>query len=708
VITPGGLTSTNYDITFQNGTLAITPAALAIKADDKTKVYDGQTFSGFTVTYTGFVAGETVTNLGGSLSFTGTAVAAVNAGSSYVITPGGLTSTNYEITFQNGTLAITPAALAIKADDKTKVYDGQTFSGFTATFTGFVAGESAANLGGSLSFSGTAVDAINAGSYTIIPGGLTSDNYAISYENGALTIHKADPVVVAWPAAGNIVYGEALSASVLTGGEATGTGNTALTGIFSFENADMKPNAGTQSWGMVFTPSDVQNYNEVVAAAADFVAVMVAKFEAVITLTNLYSTYNGTQRPAGIAIAPENDLVTGEPLVWTYEISYKGVDGTVYGPSADAPVETGKYEVEVTLLMDNYKGTKTAEMQIDQGAPDVVWPVVEGSLIYGDKAGSLTLNGGSATYPDWHVDAGDPVQGEFVLDAPDFLPQAGVYQLKLWFVPVSESLARLSVTVDVAVAQKELTIGGAFTARNKFVDGNVSAELDDNNLVLEGVVEGDEDDVLLVHVKVEFADAAVHEDIVVSIVDASLDGSAAGNYTLSLEGAPTATASILAIPVYKLTLMADLADGGTVLGGGEYKEGETVTIAADVKSGFIFVNWKDQDDVVVSTLATFDFVMPAKEVTLTASFVTDNVSTNHLTPLTIMVYPNPAREEFTVSSGSMIESIRMFDLTGKLHLEHKGELNELRIRVGDMPVGIYILHIQTKDGLKTQRVQVSK
>jgi hypothetical protein len=192
VITPGGLTSTNYDITFQNGTLAITPAALAIKADDKTKVYDGQTFSGFTVTYTGFVAGETVTNLGGSLSFTGTAVAAVNAGSSYVITPGGLTSTNYDITFQNGTLAITPAALAIKADDKTKVYDGQTFSGFTVTYTGFVAGETVTNLGGSLSFTGTAVAAVNAGSsYVITPGGLTSTNYDITFQNGTLAITPA-------------------------------------------------------------------------------------------------------------------------------------------------------------------------------------------------------------------------------------------------------------------------------------------------------------------------------------------------------------------------------------------------------------------------------------------------------------------------------------------------------------------------------------
>ena len=190
VITPSGLTSTNYDISFVAGKLDITKKALTITAADKTKVYDGAVFSPFTVTYSGFITGESATNLGGTLAYSGTATTAVNVGTNYVITPGGLTSTNYYISFVAGKLDITKKALTIAAEDKTKCYDGAVFSPFTVTYSGFITGESATNLGGTLTFSGTAATAINAGSYIITPGGLTSGNYAISFINGTLTVNS--------------------------------------------------------------------------------------------------------------------------------------------------------------------------------------------------------------------------------------------------------------------------------------------------------------------------------------------------------------------------------------------------------------------------------------------------------------------------------------------------------------------------------------
>ena len=191
VITPGGLTSGNYDITFVNGELDITKKALSVTADDKTKVYDGAVYSPFTVTYSGFISGESATNLGGTLAYSGTATTAVNAGTNYVITPGGLTSGNYDITFVNGKLDITKKALSVTADDKTKVYDGSVYSPFTVTYSGFITGESAANLGGTLAYSGTATTAVNAGTnYVITPGGLTSGNYDITFVNGKLDITK--------------------------------------------------------------------------------------------------------------------------------------------------------------------------------------------------------------------------------------------------------------------------------------------------------------------------------------------------------------------------------------------------------------------------------------------------------------------------------------------------------------------------------------
>lgn len=104
------LTATN---TF---TLRIEKAALTVTAEAKTKTY-GAPDPEFTVNYVGFANGETNTVLGGKLSFS--RVPGEQAGD-YAITPSGLTSANYAITYKSGTLTIgshLPVLLAIKLTD---------------------------------------------------------------------------------------------------------------------------------------------------------------------------------------------------------------------------------------------------------------------------------------------------------------------------------------------------------------------------------------------------------------------------------------------------------------------------------------------------------------------------------------------------------------------------------------------------------------
>ncbi|RFM29087.1 MBG domain-containing protein [Deminuibacter soli] len=198
VITPGGLTSSNYSIQYADGTLTIGQAALTITAKDFSKTYDGIAYSGGNdVTYIGFVNSETKTVLGGSLAYSGTSQGAANAGS-YVITPGGLTSANYTIQYANGTLNIGQATLTITAKDFSKTYDGIAYNGGNdVTYSGFVNSETETVLGGTLAYSGTSQGAANAGSYVITPGGLTSANYTIQYANGTLTIGQATLTIAA-------------------------------------------------------------------------------------------------------------------------------------------------------------------------------------------------------------------------------------------------------------------------------------------------------------------------------------------------------------------------------------------------------------------------------------------------------------------------------------------------------------------------------
>ena len=97
-----------------------------------------------------------------------------------------------------------------------------------------------------------------------------------------------------------------------------------------------------------------------------------------------------------------------------------------------------------------------------------------------------------------------------------------------------------SDTADVI--PKELTITGSFVVEDKINDGTTDAALWSSNLELEGVIGGD--DVDLYDFVFEFADAETGNDKTVYITDASLYGADKDKYSLSLEGAPTTTASI--------------------------------------------------------------------------------------------------------------------------------------------------------------------
>ncbi|MET7245836.1 MBG domain-containing protein, partial [Methylobacterium sp. EM32] len=246
-ITPSGLTSGNYAITFADGALTVGKAPLTVTANAATRTYDGQAYAGGNgVAYAGLVNGETASVLGGTLSYGGTAQGAVNAGS-YAITPSGLTSGNYAVTFADGALTVNKAPLTITARDATKTYDGQAFAGGNGiTSAGFVNGETASVLGGTLSYGGTAQGAVNAGSYAIAPAGLTSANYAIAYAPGALSVAPRPITITADPQ--SRVYGDAnptLTYRVGGGGLVNGD---ALTGGLT-TLADARSNVGAYGIG---------------------------------------------------------------------------------------------------------------------------------------------------------------------------------------------------------------------------------------------------------------------------------------------------------------------------------------------------------------------------------------------------------------------------------------------------------------------------
>jgi filamentous hemagglutinin family protein len=109
-----GADASNYNLIASGSTTAdITPASLTVTADSADKSYDGQPYSGGNgVTIDGLVNGETIADLMGTLGYGGSSQGAAAAGN-YAITPGGLNSGNYNISFVDGVLSI--KALAVQA-----------------------------------------------------------------------------------------------------------------------------------------------------------------------------------------------------------------------------------------------------------------------------------------------------------------------------------------------------------------------------------------------------------------------------------------------------------------------------------------------------------------------------------------------------------------------------------------------------------------
>ena len=170
----------NYDITYTNGTLTVTPKPITIKADNKWKAY-GEADPRLTYTSGGLLNNDAIT---GTLS----RVAGENVGT-YAITVGGLTAgDNYEISFTGANLTIVKAELTVTANNHTITY-GDAPAGNGVTCEGFVGEETSAVLGGTLDYDFSYTQFGDVGNtYTIKPKGLTSSNYEITFSTGKLTV----------------------------------------------------------------------------------------------------------------------------------------------------------------------------------------------------------------------------------------------------------------------------------------------------------------------------------------------------------------------------------------------------------------------------------------------------------------------------------------------------------------------------------------
>jgi len=275
------------------------------------------------------VDGESIT---GSFTWTSDATipTAINSGYSVTFTP----SDSYApVTKNDVVVTVIPKPLTVTADNKTVIY-GDAIPAYTVSYSGFVSGQTSSVLNGTLAFTCEYTTNSNIGTYDIIPNGLTSTNYAITFVNGILTVGRKS---IATPiAATNLVY----SGSAQTG-VSSGTGYT-LSGTYTATDAGdytaiVAPD-GNHQWNSGNDVTEARDINWNIDKRAIT--------GATVTVNGIYAYTGSEQTPSA-----ENVSVTLTGFNPTYSIA------------ATNNINAGTATVTVTG-MGNFTGTATRTFTI--------------------------------------------------------------------------------------------------------------------------------------------------------------------------------------------------------------------------------------------------------------------------------------------------------------------------------------------------------
>ncbi|CEJ14686.1 Heme/hemopexin-binding protein precursor [bacterium YEK0313] len=445
-ITQGDLAaSSNYALTYVGAGLAVTARPISIAADAGSRAYgEANPALTYSIGGMGLANGDSLTG--------GLATAATGASNvgSYAITQGDLAaSANYAVTYAGASLAVTPRAVTLTADARSRVYgDANPALTYSIGGMGLANGDS---LTGGLATAATGTS--NVGSYAITQGDLAaSPNYALTYVGAALAVTRRAVTVTA--DAGSRVYGEAnpvltwqvTSGTLVNGDSLTGSLATAATGT---------SHVGTYA----ITQGTLGNGNY----AVTFVGADLAVTARTITVTaDAKSRIYGEANPALTYGVGGMGLVNGDTLSGALATAATGLSGAGSYAIALGSLANANYTITgfagASLTVTPRPVTITAlDLAKSFGQPDpaLAYSIGGMGLVNGDQvAGALAREAGE-TVGSYAI-----LQGSLAL-SPNYLLAFQPGRLSVSPVPAPVSISQLATLTAPA---PDLTGSGGTTA----------------------------------------------------------------------------------------------------------------------------------------------------------------------------------------------------------------------------------------------------
>jgi len=182
--------ATGYNAATASATLTINKATLTATADNQTKVYNTSNPT-LTISYAGFVYGETSSVLTSAPGVSTTATQSSDAGT-YPISINGGSALNYSITLVGGTLTIIQATPTLTYTGVTNGAEGTSIAVSASSSSNGVINYFIANGSGTANLYGTTLNLISSGTVTVTVSVAATNNYAAGTITQVITI---DPVV---------------------------------------------------------------------------------------------------------------------------------------------------------------------------------------------------------------------------------------------------------------------------------------------------------------------------------------------------------------------------------------------------------------------------------------------------------------------------------------------------------------------------------